>query len=110
MSSFIHTRIKENLQEVLPLAQEADEILVSLSQEGKAKFSAIFPKHDLFQSDSKLFLPYVEEIDKDLKNLPDTYDPAFEDLLRDLMKKIEVLNHVLAIFHEIRDDEKSNQK
>lgn len=106
MSSFIHKRIEDNLKEILPLAQGADETLQSLSQEGKAKFSAIFPKHDLFKADSKLFLPYLEEIDQDLKNLPDTYDEAFEDLLRDLMKKIEVLNHVLAAFHEIRDEEK----
>lgn len=110
MSNFIHQRIEDNLKELLPLAQQADEILQTLSQDNKAKFSAIFPKHNLFKCASKQFLPYLEELDQDLKALPQIQDPAFEPLLTDLMKKIEVTNQVLASFHEIRDDEKADSK
>lgn len=105
--SIVHRRILESLKEITPIAQEADEILEALSQENKGRFASIFPKHDLFHVEAKRFLPYLEEVDIDLKNLPeDMQDPAFEPLLTDLMKKIEVLFQVLGSFHEIRDDEK----
>jgi primosomal protein N'' len=106
--SIVHKRILESLKEITPMAQAADEILESLSLENKGRFASIFPKHSLFSTEAKRFLPYLEEVDIDLKNLPtDMQDPAFEPLLTDLMKKIEVLFQVLASFHEIRDDENS---
>lgn len=104
--TIVHTRILESLKEMTPMAQAADEILESLQQENKGRFASIFPKHDLFKVEAKRFLPYIEEVDIDLKNLPkDMQDPAFEPLLTDLMKKIEVLYQVLGSFHEIRDEE-----
>ncbi len=106
MSHPIHTRIEENLKEILPMAQQADEILVSLKLENKGRFSAIFPKHSLFNVQASLFLPYLEEASEDLKKLPtDMQDPAFEPLLTDLLKKIELMHQILGSFHEIQDDQ-----
>ena len=106
MSNLIHKRIEDNLKEILPYAQKADEILQSLKQENKGRFSSIFPKHSLFKAQATLFLPYLEEVNSDLVNLPqDPQDAAFEPLLTDLLKKIELLHQVLGSFHEIKDDE-----
>jgi len=52
-----------------------------------------------------LFLPYLEEASSDLKSLPEPQDPAFEILLTDLLKKIELLHQLLGSFHEIQDDQ-----
>ncbi len=104
MSNLIHKRIEDNLKEILPYAQKADEILQSLKQENKGRFSAIFPKHSLFTTQAVQFLPYLEEVSEDLKKLPEAQDPAFETLLTDLLKKIELLHQVLGSFHEIQDD------
>ena len=106
MSNLIHKRIEDNLKEILPYAQQADEILQSLKQENKGRFSAIFPKHSLFNVQATEFLPYLEEVNGDLEKLPsDPQDPAFETLLTDLMRKIELLHQVLGSFHEIKDDQ-----
>jgi len=105
MSTLIHKRIEDNLKEILPLAQKADEILVDLKLENKGRFSAIFPEHSLFKVQATLFLPYLEEASSDLKSLPEPQDPAFEILLTDLLKKIELLHQLLGSFHEIQDDQ-----
>ncbi len=105
MSHLIHKRIEDNLKEILPFAQKADEILLSLKEENKGRFSAIFPKHSLFNVQATLFLPYLEEVNADLEKLPQPQDLAFETLLTDLLRKIELLHQVLASFHEIQDDE-----
>ncbi|MEY8203626.1 MAG: hypothetical protein RPR40_01015 [Bermanella sp.] len=105
MSTLIHTRIEDNLKEILPLAQKADEILVALKLENKGRFSAIFPKHSLFKVKATLFLPYLEEASCDLKKLPAPQDPEFETLLTGLLKKIELLHQLLGSFHEIQDDQ-----
>lgn len=109
MSNLIHKRIEDNLKEILPYAQKADEILQSLKQEKKGRFSAIFPKHSLFKAQATLFLPYLEEVNSDLEALPqDPQDSAFEPLLTDLLRKIELLHQVLGSFHEIKDEEQKN--
>ncbi len=105
MSHLIHKRIEDNLKEILPFAQKADEILLALKEENKGRFSAIFPKHSLFNVQATRFLPYLEEVNTDLEKLPQPQDAAFEVLLTDLLRKIELLHQVLASFHEIQDDE-----
>ncbi len=109
MSSLIHKRIEDNLKEILPLAQKADEILTELKLENKGSFSAVFSANTLFKVKSTLFLPYLEEASNDLKNLPQPQEPAFEILLTDLLKKIELLHQILGSFHEIQDDQNSQK-
>lgn len=104
MSTIIHQRIEDALKVMVPFSVQADEILDELKQEQKGNFSAIFPKHSLFKTVAVRFLPYMEELDQDLKNLPtDFQDPAFEPLLTDLMKKLETTQQVLNSFHELRE-------
>lgn len=111
MSNIIHQRIEDALKVMLPFAAQADEILDDLKQEQKGNFSAIFPKHSLFKTVAVRFLPYMEELDQDLKNLPeDVQDPAFEPLLTDLMKKLETTQHVLNSFHELREYDEEAEK
>ena len=107
MSQLIHQRIEDTLKDMLPIAQQADEILVGLQVDKQARYSAIFPKHGLFTVQSRLFLPYLEELDTDFKALPEQTDPAFQPLLTSLMKKIQVMFQLLGSFHEIQDDEKA---
>lgn len=109
MSQLIHQRIEDTLKDMLPIAQQADEILHALQLGNKSRYSAIFPKHSLFTVQSKMFLPYLEELDGDFKGLPSVGDAAFESLLTSLMKKIQVMFQLLASFHEIQDDEKATQ-
>jgi hypothetical protein len=113
MDNIIHQRIEEALKIMVPFAIQADEVLEQLKQEQKGNFSAIFPKHSLFKTVDTRFLPYMEELDTDLKLLPvDMQDPAFEPLLTDLMKKLETMQQVLNSFHELReyDEDKSEDK
>jgi primosomal protein N'' len=109
MSSPIHNRIEDNLKEILPLAQKADEILTELKLDNKGRFSAIFSSTTLFKVKSTLFLPYLEEVSNDLQTLPQPQEAGFETLLTDLLKKIELLHQLLGSFHEIQDD-KDSQK
>jgi hypothetical protein len=112
MSSIIHQRIEEALKIMVPFSIQADEALDQLKQDQKANFSAIFPKHSLFKTVDTRFLPYMEELDNDLLNLPqDMQDPAFEPLLTDILKKLETTQQVLNSFHELREyDEEEKSK
>ncbi|MFY0641773.1 MAG: hypothetical protein JXR16_12055 [Bermanella sp.] len=106
----LHQRIEEALKAIVPFALQADEILEGLSQENKAKFKAIFPDNSPFKTAGNRFLPYMEELDEDFKSLPEMNDPAFEALLTDIVKKMEVIQIVLQGFHQLRDydDEEEN--
>lgn len=111
MSNIIHQRIEETLKIMVPFALQADEILNELSKEQKGNFSAIFPKHSLFKTVAIRFLPYMEELDQDFKNLPtDLQDPAFEPLLTELMKKLETTQQVLNSFHELREYDSEHEE
>ena len=110
MTDIIHQRIEDALKHMVPFSIQADEVLDDLSKDKKANFSAIFPKHSLFKTESRRFLPYMEEIDQDLKLLPDIQDSAFEPLLTDLMKKLETMQQVLNSFHELREYDEEEAK
>jgi hypothetical protein len=111
MDNIIHQRIEEALKIMVPFAIQADEVLEQLKQEQKGNFSAIFPKQSLFKTVDIRFLPYMEELDADLKVLPtDVQDPAFEPLLTDLMKKLETMQKVLNSFHELREYDEDSTK
>src|SRR5690554_5280791 len=102
--SVLHQRIEDALKAIIPFAQQADEIIEALNAEKKAKFSAIFPSDSLFQTSSTRFLPYLEELDRDYQALPtDIHDPAFEPLLKTLVKKMELIQRILQDFHNSRD-------
>ncbi|MFT6152928.1 MAG: hypothetical protein ACJA0E_001562 [Bermanella sp.] len=109
MNNIIHQRIEEALKIMVPFAIQADEVLDQLKQDQKGNFSAIFPKDSFFKTVSTRFLPYMEELNADLKLLPeDVQEPAFEPLLTDIMNKLETMQQVLNSFHELReyDEEK----
>lgn len=102
--SVLHQRIEDALKAIIPFAQQADEIIEALNAEKKAKFSAIFPSDSLFQTSSTRFLPYIEELDKNFQALPqDVNDPDFEQLLKNIVKKMELIQRVLQDFHSSRD-------
>ncbi|EAT11577.1 hypothetical protein HF888_12350 [Bermanella marisrubri] len=102
--SVLHQRIEDALKAIIPFAQQADEIIEALKAENKAKFTAIFPQDSIFQTTANRFLPYIEELDKDYQALPeDVNDPAFEPLLKDLVKKMELIQLILQEFHNARD-------
>jgi len=96
-------RIVEALKAITAFAMQADEILEALSQDNKAKFSAIFPEDSIFNTKATRFLPYIQELDHDLNNLPDMDDQTFEDQLTELVKKMEAIQGVLQRFHQARD-------
>lgn len=102
--SVLHQRIEDALKAIIPFAQQADEIIEGLNAENKAKFSAIFPSDSLFQTSSTRFLPYIEELDKNFQALPqDVSDADFEQLLKNLVKKMELIQRILQDFHNSLD-------
>ncbi len=103
----IKDRITESLKELATQAQAADEILDGLKNDNKGRFTSIFPKHSTFKTTAIRFLPYLEEVDSELQNLPPMTEKAFQPSLQSLMNKLGMLHEILNVFHEIKDDEKS---
>lgn len=99
----LHQRIEDALKAITAFALQADEILEDLSKENKAKFTAIFPNEGPFEISGNRFLPYMEELDRDFKALPNLEDESFEDALNSLVKKMEAIQTVLQGFHQLRD-------
>ncbi|GAA6135855.1 hypothetical protein NBRC116188_26450 [Oceaniserpentilla sp. 4NH20-0058] len=99
----LHLRIEEALKAIIPFALQADEILEDLTKTNMAKFQSIFPENAPFKAKGNRFLPYVEELDKDFKTLPEMDDQTFEIKLTELVKKMEAMQTVLQRFHELRD-------
>ena len=103
----IKDRITESLKVLAAQAQAADEILDGLKQDNKGRFASIFPKHSTFNTTAIRFLPYLEEVDNELQNLPPMTESTFQPSLQSLMNKLGMLHEILNVFHEIKDDEKS---
>lgn len=103
----IKNRITETLKELAAQAMAADEILESLKQDNKGRFASIFPKHSTFKTTATRFLPYIEEVDNELNQLPAMTDQGFQPALQTLMNKLGMLHEILNVFHEIRDEEDS---
>jgi len=106
----LHQRIEEALKAITTFAMQADEILEELSKENKAKFKAIFPNDGPFEVSGNRFLPYMEELDKDFKALPNLEDESFESALNHLVKKMEAIQNVLQGFHQLRDYQEEDQQ
>lgn len=103
----IKNRITDTLKELAAKSLAADEILESLKHDNKGRFSLIFPKHSVFKATATRFLPYIEEVDAELAQLPARTDSNFQPALQALMKKLAMLHELLNVFHEIKDEEPS---
>ena len=101
----IKQRITDSLKALTQQAMAADEILTTLAQENIGRFSAIFPKHKTFRTTATRFLPYLEEINLQVENLPPMTEDAFQPELQSVMNKMGMLFEILNTFHEIRDDQ-----
>ena len=83
-------KITENMQIIYRKAIDADAALDSLQQSGKAKFSVIFSEDSGFVTRSKRFVPYVEELAKDVTKL-EKKNADIEAELIILVKKMELM-------------------
>ena len=83
-------KITENMQIIYRKAIDADSALDELQRSGKAKFSVIFTEDSGFNSRSKRFGPYVDELAKDVASLQIDDDDIKDDIAI-IVKKMELL-------------------
>ena len=83
-------KITENMQIIYRKAIDADSALDELQRSGKAKFSVIFTEDSGFNSRSKRFGPYVDELAKDVASLQ-IDDADIKDDIAIIVKKMELL-------------------
>lgn len=93
-------KLGENVQLIYRKAIDADNIITQLQQEGKGKFSAVFPKEAGFEANSKFFKPYVEELAKTVVELAEESEDVVKAALPDLVAKIELLLTTLTNFQK----------
>lgn len=98
-------KMTDNLKSLYTLALRADEELDILRKQNKGKFTAIFQKDSPFKAQSDRFLPYMVEVADELGALLSVDDADYIAKLKTLMRKVQLLNGVLAKFHAIADGE-----
>lgn len=98
------TQLKENLQLLYRKAIDADEALNQLRTQGKGKFEQIFDKQSGFDSTSRQFRPYVEEIARDIDALMNQNEVSMQQALPTVVKKIELLFKTLTGFQQSLKD------
>ncbi|CAM3787533.1 hypothetical protein [Parendozoicomonas haliclonae] len=98
-------KLTDNMKQLYPLAQRADEELEMLKKQNKGKFSAIFQTGSPFAAESDRFLPYMVEAANELTALLKIDDEDFKPQLQELMQKIQLLHQVLQKFHAVTDEE-----
>ncbi len=98
------TQLKENLQLLYRKSIDADAALKQLRGQGKGKFEQIFDKQSGFQSTSKEFRPYVEEIARDVDALLHQNEVSMQQSLPNIVKKIELLFKTLSGFQQSLKD------
>ncbi|MCC2617917.1 hypothetical protein LJ739_16815 [Aestuariibacter halophilus] len=91
-------KLAENLQHIYRQAIDADDALAKLAQQGHGKFQNVFAADAGFSVASKRFMPYVEEVAKQVAELSDADDKVLKAALPALVKKIELLHVTLANF------------
>ena len=97
----IQEKLNNNLKDIYPLAQTADEQLEQLSQNNKGQFSAIFQPTSGFYADSNRFLPYLVELSEGVQEIPQCNEDALPQHLQHLVSKIRLMHKMLNQFHSV---------
>ena len=97
----INEQLQDTLQTLYRKAIDADAILDQLQQSQKGKFQAIFTEDSGFETSSKRFSPYVEEIARDWQAIKDSDEATFKAGLAPLVKKIELALTTLGQFQAV---------
>ena len=84
-------KLAENMQLIYRKAIDADQSLAKLQQSGKGKFKNIFADDAGFGVQSKRFMPYVEELGKQIAQLDQADNQTVEQALPDIVRKMELL-------------------
>lgn len=92
--------LNDNLRIVYRKAIDADATLNALQASGKGKFETIFDKSAGFESSSKRFQPYVEELAGNVARLVDADQASLEANLPALVKKIDIMLTTLDKFKQ----------
>ncbi len=96
----LHDKLRENLQLIYRKAIDADAALGKLHQQGKGKFQHIFGDDSGFNTRSKRFGPYVEELGLQIAALETMDEAGMKTALPDVIKKLEQLFSTLAQFQQ----------
>ena len=84
-------KLKENLVIIYRKGLDADKKLDEVQQQGKGKFQFIFTTDSGFQTQSKRFAPYIEELATDVMQLELASQQKVEADLPMVVKKMEML-------------------
>lgn len=96
--------LADNIQLIYRKALDADQSLAGLQQSGKGKFQNVFADDSGFSVQSKRFMPYVEELAKQVAGLNGASQQQMAEALPDLVKKIELMLKTLSRFQESLKD------
>jgi anion-transporting ArsA/GET3 family ATPase len=99
----IQTKLTQSLKDLYQLALNADEQLEQLKNDEKGKFSAIFQKDSGFMAEANRFLPYLIELNDEIRSLPIMDAENQPPKIQAIVKRIKMMHEVLAQFHSIRD-------
>ncbi len=97
-NSALFEKLTENMQVIYRKAIDADASLAKIQQSGQGKFNHVFSDEAGFEVQSKRFMPYVEELAKDIANLQSADMAKLEEELPSIVKKMELLLATLAQF------------
>ena len=97
----INEQLQETLQTLYRKAIDADAVLDQLQQVQKGTFQAVFAEDSGFETQSKRFSPYVEEIARDWQAIKDADEATFKAGLAPLVKKIELALTTLSQFQAV---------
>ncbi|AWB65817.1 hypothetical protein C2869_04895 [Saccharobesus litoralis] len=91
---------RQNLKLARETAQQSDDILQQLSEQGMGKFSAIFPTEAGFKTQANRIMPYVEEVAELFYDL--TGNGTRNDFTGDdLAKLASMLKHIFAVQQQL---------
>ncbi|TDF36520.1 hypothetical protein EYS14_17495 [Alteromonadaceae bacterium M269] len=97
MQSVIQS-LKQNLKVIYRKAVDADNKLKQLQQAGMGKHNKIFVDDIGFKVESRLFLPYVQELSDDIDSLEKMGEQELNQSLANVVKKIEQMHLTLVTF------------
>lgn len=97
MQSVIQS-LKQNLKVIYRKAVDADNRLKQLQQSGMGKHGRIFVEAAGFTVESRLFLPYVQELSEDIETLEKLSPDEQQSALATVVKKVEHMHVTLATF------------
>lgn len=95
----VHQQLQETLQTLYRKAVDADQLLDQFQHQQQGKFVAIFAEDSGFNTRSKRFGPYIEEIAADWQALMQLNEDDAKQALLPLVKKIEQALSTLQQFN-----------